>query len=239
MVLDFSNAKLGEDAVQPIGVEDGLLKQIRTGQFNARTARVVLDLASVTGHHVEMLDDPPRVVVDIAGRRVPATRDRAEDGNVPTPAAPAHGAADAPPSAMLFPPAAVPTPAAKEHDARRPAAAAPSKPGAPGMTWQGGADAHAGEPTPATEGDRDAKASTGTEPKRDQAPQGQVAATESARAERAAPAHRPVADRPRSRPRRERSGRSGSTGSWRRTSPLPSRSVSSGVSRRGSRHRCC
>jgi len=58
VVLDFSNAKLGVDATAPIGVEDGLLKQIRTGQFTARTARVVLDMASVTGHHVMTLDDP-------------------------------------------------------------------------------------------------------------------------------------------------------------------------------------
>jgi len=56
-VLDFSNAKLGA-VRRAIGVEDGLLKQSRTGQFKARTARVVLDLASVTGHHVTALDDP-------------------------------------------------------------------------------------------------------------------------------------------------------------------------------------
>src|SRR5262249_44184915 len=68
VVLDFSNAKLGAEAQAPIGIEDGLLKQIRMGQFTARTARVVLDLASVTGHHVAMLDDPPRIVVDIEGK---------------------------------------------------------------------------------------------------------------------------------------------------------------------------
>src|SRR6266481_1112172 len=68
VVLDFSNATLGAEAQAPIGVEDGLLKRIRTGQFTARTARVVLDLSSVTGHHVEALDDPPRIVVDIAGK---------------------------------------------------------------------------------------------------------------------------------------------------------------------------
>lgn len=75
VVLDFSNAKLGSEATSAIGVEDGLLKQIRTGQFTARTARVVLDMASVTGHHVSELDDPPRVVVDIAGRPEATARD--------------------------------------------------------------------------------------------------------------------------------------------------------------------
>src|SRR6185436_14640342 len=67
LVLDFSNATLGEGATAPIGVENGLLQQIRTGQFTARTARVVLDLASITKHTVEAWEDPPRVVIDIVG----------------------------------------------------------------------------------------------------------------------------------------------------------------------------
>jgi N-acetylmuramoyl-L-alanine amidase len=68
VVLDFSNATLGPGAAEPIGVENGLLQQIRTGQFTARTARVVLDLASVTKHTVDAYEDPPRVVIDIAGK---------------------------------------------------------------------------------------------------------------------------------------------------------------------------
>jgi len=67
VVLDFSNATLGPGATAPIGVENGLLQQIRTGQFTARTARVVLDLASVSKHSVTAFENPPRVVVDIAG----------------------------------------------------------------------------------------------------------------------------------------------------------------------------
>jgi N-acetylmuramoyl-L-alanine amidase len=95
VVLDFSNAKLGPEAAAPIGVEDGLLKQIRTGQFTARTARVVLDLASVTGHHVSQLDDPPRVVVDIAGRPEPATASAPpRDAVATTNAAPVEAAAE-------------------------------------------------------------------------------------------------------------------------------------------------
>jgi N-acetylmuramoyl-L-alanine amidase len=103
LVLDFSNAKLGGGAAQPIGVEDGLLKQIRAGQFTARTARVVLDLASVTRHSVSALDNPPRVIVDIAGHApAPATEGEkgeslgADAGSAGTrPAADARGAAGA------------------------------------------------------------------------------------------------------------------------------------------------
>lgn len=68
VVLDFSNATLGPGAAAPIGVENGLLQQIRTGQFTARTARVVLDLSSITKHTVDAYEDPPRVVIDIAGK---------------------------------------------------------------------------------------------------------------------------------------------------------------------------
>ncbi|HEY2386693.1 MAG TPA: AMIN domain-containing protein, partial [Candidatus Binatia bacterium] len=166
VVLDFSNAKLSEDAMQAIGVEDGLLKQIRTGQFTARTARVVLDLASVTGHHVTTLDDPPRVVVDIAGKPTAAGRDHAPDAaesapperrpetdalapstrapqpaEHPAPEVASRATAEPAPRRAAEPAAPrsapEPAPAAKEGSARRPAAAEPNKPGAPGLTWKG------------------------------------------------------------------------------------------------------
>lgn len=91
LVIDFSNASLGAGAAQPIGVEDGLLKRIRTGQFTARTARVVIDLASVTGHSVRQLDNPARVVVDIAGRPAQVEREegRQAAGKPPAGAPPA------------------------------------------------------------------------------------------------------------------------------------------------------
>ena len=71
IVLDFSNATLAAEATKPVGVENGILQQIRTGQFTARTARVVLDLANVTKHSIDAYEDPPRVVIDIAGTPVP------------------------------------------------------------------------------------------------------------------------------------------------------------------------
>jgi len=90
VVLDFSNATLAPTATSPIGVENGLLQQIRTGQFTARTARVVLDLASITKHSVEAYEDPPRVVIDIAGTATSAA---------PTVAAAPPAAAPEPPPA--------------------------------------------------------------------------------------------------------------------------------------------
>lgn len=166
VVLDFSNAKLGAEATRPIGVEDGVLKQIRTGQFTARTARVVLDMASVTGHHVSALDDPPRVVVDIAGRvpkttsatpppesrgaestRAAATRGGPETRDASGTAAPDHShaepAAGAPaavrePGRSAAPDAATPPPSAPEAKPTESGARAPRRlPDKPGATLAG------------------------------------------------------------------------------------------------------
>ena len=179
VVLDFSNAKLGADATAPIGVEDGLLKQIRTGQFTARTARVVLDLASVTGHHVTALDDPPRVVIDITGKPVAATRESPNETAESVPPAPRpEGGSGSPPrsagdagravSEVVTPPTplAEPTPRGKDDGARasrRPAVAEPNKPGAPVVPVHRGADERAAGLAADTDGASAAKAQPGAE----------------------------------------------------------------------------
>jgi hypothetical protein len=66
LVLDFANATLAPEVVPPIAVEDGFVRQIRTGQFTATTARIVLDLASDTKHSVEAYESPPHVTIAIA-----------------------------------------------------------------------------------------------------------------------------------------------------------------------------
>jgi N-acetylmuramoyl-L-alanine amidase len=128
VVLDFSNATLGPGATAPIGVENGLLQQIRTGQFTARTARVVLDLASITKHSVDAYEDPPRVVIDIAGKpasvvAAPAPKDRPAPASVPAaPPAAASAAAEKPPVAVRPPrdePPAGRTPSAGDRAAGR------------------------------------------------------------------------------------------------------------------------
>ena len=87
LVVDLSNARLGPAARVPMGAEHGILQRIRTGQFTARTARVVLDLAGVGTHSVVALDNPPRLVIDVAAP--PGTvmaRPRAPEPRPPAPA---------------------------------------------------------------------------------------------------------------------------------------------------------
>ena len=67
LVLDFENTTLAPEAVAPIAVDDGLVQQIRSAQFTASTARIVLDLASNTKHSVEAYETPPHVTISIAG----------------------------------------------------------------------------------------------------------------------------------------------------------------------------
>ncbi len=48
-------------------VDDGLLRQVRTGRFNADTIRIVLDLVSLLDYKVIPLEDPSRIVIDVRG----------------------------------------------------------------------------------------------------------------------------------------------------------------------------
>ena len=56
-------------ASKPFPVDGGFLKQIRVGQNNPDTVRVVLDFESISDYNVFWLPDPYRLVVDISGNK--------------------------------------------------------------------------------------------------------------------------------------------------------------------------
>lgn len=71
IVVDFSPARIEATAQAPTPVRDGLLENIRTGQFAADTARVVLDLERAGSYTAFPLYSPYRLIVDVqatAGR---------------------------------------------------------------------------------------------------------------------------------------------------------------------------
>jgi hypothetical protein len=115
LVLDFAEATLAPDAAKPIQVGNALVRQIRTGQFNARTARVVLELARDATHAVDASQSPPQVTIALAG---PAAAGAPATGTVaPAPPATAAGSDPSPPPAVAAEasqPAAVPAAAATE-----------------------------------------------------------------------------------------------------------------------------
>jgi len=69
LVFDIKDARM-EDTVtkDPLPVNDGILKQVRTNQNAPDTVRVVLDLASLKSYAAFPLHEPERLVVDVTGR---------------------------------------------------------------------------------------------------------------------------------------------------------------------------
>jgi N-acetylmuramoyl-L-alanine amidase len=69
--IDISGARLALTSKEAVPVEDGLLKQIRIGQYSADVVRVVLDMHSLRAHNAFILPDPYRLVVDVQGMKAP------------------------------------------------------------------------------------------------------------------------------------------------------------------------
>jgi N-acetylmuramoyl-L-alanine amidase len=78
LYIDFSQSHILPELRTPIPIEDGLLKQVRTGQFNKSTVRVVLDIESISDYKIFSLNDPFRVVIDVRGEK----RDKAKKKKV-------------------------------------------------------------------------------------------------------------------------------------------------------------
>ena len=72
--IDISGARLALASKEPVAVEDGLLKQIRIGQYSADIVRVVLDMHSLRAHNAFILPDPYRLVLDVQGQKAPESR---------------------------------------------------------------------------------------------------------------------------------------------------------------------
>jgi N-acetylmuramoyl-L-alanine amidase len=77
LFLDLFRARLARGLSDPIPVGDGLLRQVRSSQFDASTVRIVLDIDSLQDHLIFTMENPFRVVVDVTGKggRIPAASD--------------------------------------------------------------------------------------------------------------------------------------------------------------------
>ncbi|HEY1262180.1 MAG TPA: AMIN domain-containing protein, partial [Terriglobales bacterium] len=85
--FDLIGAKLASTLVgKNYDVNDGFLKQIRIGQFQADRTRVVLDVDNLSDYDSFLLSDPPRLVIDVRGKQMAKTDvDSQEDKNPPSP----------------------------------------------------------------------------------------------------------------------------------------------------------
>ena len=76
LYIDIEKTGLDESLKEPTVVDDGLLRRIRTGLPQSDTVRVVLDLDSIGDYKVFPLNDPWRIVIDIAGDKAPVLKRR-------------------------------------------------------------------------------------------------------------------------------------------------------------------
>jgi len=78
LYIDFAQSYIPPRYRSPIPIQDGLLKQVRTGQFDPSTVRVVLDIETISNYKIFNLNDPFRVVVDVHGQK------KEKEDNTPT-----------------------------------------------------------------------------------------------------------------------------------------------------------
>ncbi|MBI1996937.1 MAG: N-acetylmuramoyl-L-alanine amidase [Deltaproteobacteria bacterium] len=83
--IDIFGARLAMDSKEAIPVQDGLLRQVRVGQFSPDVVRVVLDMSSLRSHHTFLLPDPYRLVIDIQGQETADRLAAVEKNKTPTP----------------------------------------------------------------------------------------------------------------------------------------------------------
>ena len=76
LYVDIEKTGLAEGLNEKTAVDDGLLRQIRTGSPQSDTVRVVLDLESIGDYKVFPLSDPWRIVIDVAGDKSPELKRR-------------------------------------------------------------------------------------------------------------------------------------------------------------------
>lgn len=67
LLIDFADSLLAKDNKEPVAIGDGLLRQVRSGQYTMDTVRVVLDIESISDYKIFSLPDPFRVIVDVRG----------------------------------------------------------------------------------------------------------------------------------------------------------------------------
>ncbi|MEJ2525357.1 MAG: N-acetylmuramoyl-L-alanine amidase [Desulfuromonadales bacterium] len=74
LYIDIEGVGLDAALQEITRVDDGLLQQIRTGRPRPNTVRVVFDLESLGDYKVFPLNDPWRIVIDIAGDQAPVLK---------------------------------------------------------------------------------------------------------------------------------------------------------------------
>jgi N-acetylmuramoyl-L-alanine amidase len=76
LYFDLKNSRIDSEIKKSIEVSNEMLKQVRAGQYDSSTVRIVLDLGNITEYKILTLEDPARLVVDIYGKTVFSAKKR-------------------------------------------------------------------------------------------------------------------------------------------------------------------
>jgi len=85
LYIDLENCRVMPELQKAIPIDDGLLRQVRSGQYSATQARVVLDTQSLSDYKVFSLNDPFRIVIDVRGQRGETETTAASDNPAESP----------------------------------------------------------------------------------------------------------------------------------------------------------
>ena len=69
--IDIPGAKLALASRDTLSVDDGVLRQVRVGQYSADVVRVVIDMNSLRAHNAFIIPEPTQLVIDILGLGAP------------------------------------------------------------------------------------------------------------------------------------------------------------------------
>ncbi|MBS3809500.1 MAG: N-acetylmuramoyl-L-alanine amidase, partial [Desulfobacterales bacterium] len=67
LYVDLEKSRLGNDIQKKIHIDDTLLKDVRAGQHDPETVRVVVDIKSFEDYNIFSLKNPFRIVIDVRG----------------------------------------------------------------------------------------------------------------------------------------------------------------------------
>jgi N-acetylmuramoyl-L-alanine amidase len=87
--VDLQGANLALTSKEPLAVDNGLLRQVRVGQYSADVVRVVLDMNKLLAHNAFMLPNPSRLVIDVLAKNSIAANSVREAPTVSLPVSPA------------------------------------------------------------------------------------------------------------------------------------------------------
>jgi len=81
--IDIFGAQLGMDGKESVKIDNGVVRQVRVGQFSTDVVRAVIEVTAVREHKLSELVDPYRLVIDIQGQKNGDTLAASERGKSP------------------------------------------------------------------------------------------------------------------------------------------------------------